>query len=150
HVPWPMICDKRRHRVRCNRLTTKIVTGRILFKKILSESWNVVATIAECRHLDGDYIQTEIKILTEPARLDFRRQIFMCGADESNIDRHSFVCAQTLNDSFFQYAKHFRLRSCVHIADLIQKQRPTVGLFELPFSTSGRAGECSFFVTEQF
>ncbi len=74
----------------------------------------------------------------------------MGGDDDSHIHGDRALTADALDFALFQHAQQFGLHGERHVADFIEKDGAVLGLLELAEMAAGRAGERSFFVSEQF
>ena len=90
-----------------------------------------------------------IQILAELAFADQFFQIAMRGHDHAHVHLDRPVAADALHFLLLQHAQQLGLHERGHVADLVQKQRAAVRLFELAEVPRGGAGERAFFVAEQ-
>ena len=75
----------------------------VLGEEMSGESGNVVASIAQRRQRDLDHVQAVIEVLPEATLLDPRLQIFVCGADDPNIQLVNFGAPDSLRSSCLQH-----------------------------------------------
>ena len=68
----------------------------------------------------------------------------------AGIHSHRLFAANALHFAFFEHAQQLRLHSQRHIADLVQKDRPSIGLFKLSNMPAGRPGERTLLMPKQF
>src|SRR5687767_12945678 len=99
--------------------------------------------------MDGEYVQTVIKVLAKAAVRDRLFEIFVGGRYKANIRFYRFRSAETFELALLKYAQKFDLRLQRKIADLVQKQRSAVGQFESSSFLPIGSGEGSAFVSEQ-
>ena len=76
-------------------------------------------------------------------------EIAVGGHQHPHIHSNWFVAAHPLHLCFFQYAEKLGLHSHGHIADLIQKKRAAVGLFEFAQVLGRRTCESSLFMPKK-
>ena len=72
------------------------------------------------------------------------------GGDDPHVDADVLRSADPIDHFLLEHAEQFRLSAGAHVADLIEKQRATIGQFELAGAGLMCVGEGSFFVPEQF
>jgi len=74
----------------------------------------------------------------------------MRGDNHAHIHCDGALAADALHLAFFQHAQQLGLHGERHVADLIEEDGSVLRLLKLAEMASGRAGERSFFVPEQF
>ena len=70
-------------------------------------------------------------------------------ADEADIDLSTLVASNARDFAVFENAKQFRLHGRRHVADLIEKNRAMIGVFEDAFTIRDRIGERALDVAEK-
>ena len=73
----------------------------------------------------------------------------MGGGNNTYIDLNRRIAAHAVKLTVRQHAQQSRLDVERHIPNLIQKQRPAVGLFKAALTNGVGAGKGAFFVTKQ-
>ena len=117
--------------------------------KIRREQADVVAALAQRRHLDGKNVEPVIEILAEfafPRRL---LEIAIGGGDHANVDFLRPRAAHGLKLPFLQHAQQLDLEVDGQLADLVEKDRATVGERKATFALFCRAGKGALFMAEQ-
>ena len=71
-------------------------------------------------------------------------------ATHADVDGRFHFASQPADFVIFQHAQQFRLGGRGHFADFVEQQRAAVGQFEAADAAFGGAGECAFFVPENF
>ena len=122
----------------------------ILFLQQRADQFCFVAAIAKQRQVQGNPVQSVVKILAKFAVLNHLADVAMRGADHMQIDRNGLIASERNDFAFFDHTQQARLQHQRHIADFIEKQRAAVGLENLSHPAFlHRAGECAARVAEQ-
>src|SRR5204863_2452474 len=100
--------------------------------------------------MDSDHGDPEIQVLAEGALLHHLFEIPAGGANYPDINGMGDVRAQPLHTAFLQHTQEFGLQRQGQIADFIQENRASLGFFEATAPHLAGAGECAFFVPEEF
>ncbi len=123
--------------------------GRLL-EKCARQERDIVTPIAEGGQFDGHHVEPVVEIL---AKLPVSRQLMevtVRGRDHADIDLGLTGTTEPRDAPLLKNPKERRLQGQRHGGDLIEKKRPTVGLFEFAFPASVGAGERSLLVAEEF
>src|SRR5690606_34632475 len=91
------------------------------------ERHHVAAAAAQRWHVDGDYLETVIELLAEPAAADFLQGIAVRGADDADIDLARPGGADGLDRRSLQEAQELGLEVQVKLADLVEEEGAAVG-----------------------
>ena len=121
-----------------------------LTEEMAGQSADILAPVAQGRQFDRHDIEAIKQILPERARRDHRRERAVGGSDDPHIDRDLVPPTDPPDTSRLQGAQQPGLRLCGHVADLVEKQRAAIRLFELSDRLRNRSGEGAPFVAEQF
>ena len=97
----------------------------------------------------GYYIQSVEQIFAEAVSGYLRLQVFVRCGYHAHIHFYRLIATHTRYLVLLQRAQHFRLRSERHIAYLIKKQRPPIGLLKLPRAVFHGPRERTFHMPEQ-
>src|ERR1043166_1493980 len=117
--------------------------------EMLHQHRQIALALLQRRQHDRKDEDAVIEILPESAVADLLFEVAMRGHHHAHIDSNATGAAQTLDLALLQHSQQFRLHHAVHVADLVQKQRPAVRLFELAQVTRSRARKRSLLVPEQ-
>ena len=141
----------RQHAVRLRRqlLGLAPVGGGELAQEVIGQQRNVLAPLAQRRHVERNHVQPVEQILAKIAALDLLLQILVGGRDHAHVHLHELGRAHRLEALLVERAQHLGLRPQAHVADLVQEQRAAVGLLELADLVLVRAGEAALAVAEQ-
>src|SRR6202030_1949798 len=90
-----------------------------------------------------------VQVLAELPLRNHRFEVLVGRRDYSHVNVERLISADTLELLLLQHAQQFGLRLQRHIADFVEEESAAVGCFELALAARDRAGESSFFVTEQ-
>src|SRR5229473_3098507 len=109
----------------------------------------VLGPLAQGRDLDGEDRQPVVQVLAEPPLRDPLAQVAMGGGDDAHVDAHRRSPAEPLHLALFEDAEKLRLQFERQLADLVEEQRPALGLLEAADAARGRAGEGALLRPEQ-
>ena len=118
-------------------------------EEVIDERGDVVASIAERGDLQLDDVEAVVEVLAEGLLADHRREIAVRRRDDAHRDRLFARGAERAHGPLLQRAQEARLHLERHLADLVEQQRPPVGLAEEPLLVALRAGERPLHVAEQ-
>src|SRR5258708_2863011 len=127
----------------CNRGTCSV-----LQEEMLGEICDVLATIAQWRNGERQYIQPVVKIRPEFSGGDrgAKRPIRSC--DYAHIQRYRASAAQRIYFAFLQHAQKFWLQLQRHLADFIQQKSAAIRQFEFPWLSRDRPGKGSTYMAK--
>jgi len=86
------------------------------------ERFELIEALAQRRDDDGDAAQPEIKVLTEPIRVDIGRQIAVRGGHDAHVDGTRLQPADPGDLLLLENAQELRLEPERHLADLVQEE----------------------------
>lgn len=88
------------------------------------------------------------KILTKEAATDSILEVLVSRCDHSHVDTDRRLATDAVKLAFGQHAQQARLQRRGHVADLVEKQRAAVGLFEATATQRIRPRERALLVAE--
>ena len=115
----------------------------------LDQQRDVLAAVAERRHLNDDHAEPVEEILPEALLRDLAIEIDVGRRDDADVDVHHPAGADRPYLALLQHAKQLDLQRRRGLADLVEKHRAAVRLLEDPLGIGDRAGERSTRVAEQ-
>ncbi len=118
-------------------------------EKMPREGQDVLAAIAQRRHADVEHVQAVVEVQAKAAALDLLGQLLVCRGDDAHVDGQIARAPQPAERHLLEDAQQLRLRRHRHLADLVEEQRPAVGLLEQPALLRLRVGERAALVAEQ-
>ena len=118
--------------------------------ELLGQERDILHVVAQRRHVDGDDIEAEIKVLPEFLALDRIFQTAVGGGEDADIDLDGAVASDALKFAFLQDAEELGLDLRGDFADFVKKNGAAVGQLETAFALVERAGERTLFVAEEF
>src|SRR5579863_2018965 len=118
--------------------------------EVFDEDRKIFEALAQRRKDQREDVDPVEEVAAKRVLLDEVFQIAVSGDHYANIDLNRFIAADALNFAFFQHAKELCLHRDRHIADFVEEQRATIGLFKLAKVLCCGAGEGAFFVAEEF
>ena len=107
-------------------------------------------TFAERRQFDLENGEPVIEVFAEVARCDLCGQVAVGRGDNAHVDFRGFRFAYFDEFSAFEHPQQFCLQVDRHFTDLIEEERPAVGLFHQSLFIFCRSGKRSCRVSEQF
>ncbi|MNN18536.1 hypothetical protein D3C81_1317480 [compost metagenome] len=112
---------------------------------------DVLATVAQRRHLQVEHVQAVEQVFAEAAFGDHALQVAVGGADDAHIHLHFAVATHPAEAAIAEKTQQLGLQVWRHLADFIEKYRALVGQFHQPgLAAPLRAGEGAGGVAEQF
>ena len=121
-----------------------------LFNEIICQYGDVFLPLIQRRHMDQYDTEPVVKIFPEIAVFDLLLNVFVGGCNHPHIHLYRFVAPYPCDDIILQSPENLCLCRKAHIADFIQEQSTTIGLFKFSFPLFDGRGKCPFFVTEKF
>src|SRR5271170_4619702 len=112
--------------------------------KKVHQIWDVFLALAQWRDIDGDNVQSIVKILAKGSLLERLAEIAIRGCDQAHIHLHRFRATQALELALLQDAEQFHLRYRRNVSNLIEKQRSLISQFEFAQLASICACERAF------
>src|SRR5579864_7745161 len=122
-----MVRTERGHRRRRNVLDLLAHPPPKHLYEMHYQTWNVLATFAQRRQENREYIQTIIKITTEFAPLHHLRQITVGSRHEPNVHFVGARTTQSLELLLLQYTQQLGLQRQRNIPNLVKEQGSLVG-----------------------
>src|SRR5262249_42181073 len=110
---------------------------------------NVLGAVAERRQIEPDAVEPREEVLAERRHRDLRLEIAVGGGDDAQIDGDRARRADGCDLALLDDAEERRLRLERQIADLVEKQRPTVGRAYEAQTVGEGAGERALPVAEE-
>ena len=98
-----------------------------VFTQHLHQRRNILAPLAQRWHADRQHIEAVKQVFAKVAFAHQFAQITRGGGNHPRIKRKQLVGAQRLNSRFLQGAQQLSLQAQGQVANLIKKQRATVG-----------------------
>src|SRR6266851_390578 len=109
----------------------------------------IFRALAQWRQLQWKNINTVEQIAPERILLHKVFEVAMRSDHDAHIYLDGLVAADALDLAFFQYAQQLCLHGYGHVADFVQKERSTVGLFEFAEMLGRSTCKCTLFVAKE-
>src|SRR4051812_35203407 len=109
------------------------------------ERMNILRALAQRRQANRKDRKTIEEVAAESALLDCALKVYVRGGDDAHVHFDNLVAADASELAVLQHAKQTHLSRKTHLAYLVQKKRPAVGLFKAAFTTRARIRKSSFF-----
>jgi hypothetical protein len=110
---------------------------------------DVALARAERRQLDLEDGDAKIEVLAEAAVAHGRREIAVGGGDQAEIGAHFDGAADAVEAPLLDHTEQLGLERGAELADLVEEERASVGLFEAALALRGGAGERALLVAEE-
>src|ERR1700760_3595948 len=111
---------------------------------------DVFASFAQRRKTNGKDAQPIVEIGAERFLLHHAAKVLVGSRDDSHISVQRAGAAQPLILLILEHSQEFGLKFQGKISNFVQKQRSTMRSLKTSSSLHDGAGECSFFMTEEF
>src|SRR6516164_1895968 len=113
------------------------------------QSGNVCTARPQWRQQHGEHIETVVEIATKFVPLHHLLQISVCRSHQPDVDAMRATAPETFELLFLQNSQQLGLQCQRNIANLIQKERSSVGELKAPDFLCGRSGKSSFLMTKE-
>ena len=117
--------------------------------EVRDEERDVLGPLRERRHDERDDGEAEVEVLAERAGADHRGEVAVRGRDDPHVRRHRLRAADARDLPVLDRAEDLRLRPRRHVADLVEEERPAVGLLPLALAVLEGARERPLHVAEE-
>ena len=111
---------------------------------------NILTTLPQRWDVDLSASNSVVKVLAKITVLDVLLQISIGRTDESNVGFPGIIGPQSNNLTRFQNAEQAGLHAHRHVADLIQEQRPLVGVLKNTFAITFGPGVRTAHMPKEF
>ena len=102
------------------------------------------------RHADAQHIDAVKEVFAKSAGLHLLLEVTVGGGDDAGVVGELAVTTDRPNGTFLQDPQELGLHAKRHLADLVQKQGPAVGLEEQALPRDACVSERTFDVTKEF
>src|SRR5262249_11926503 len=117
--------------------------------KMFDEQRDVVWTLPQRGHRYRDDRQSKIEVFAKRPFLDLILEILVRRRDDADVDRCRLGGTEPLDLALLKHAQNLGLRLQAHVADFVEKDRSTIGLFELADLSFGGSRKRPLFVPEK-
>src|SRR6185312_16751986 len=117
--------------------------------EMLCERGDVLRPLAQCGDAQIDDVEPEVEVLAEIALARLLLEVAVGGGDEADIDLDRLAAADPVDLALLDGAQQLRLEAGVHLAHLVEQQRPAIRLLELADAPRDGAGEGAFLMAEE-
>ena len=117
---------------------------------MLDEQGDVGSPLLQRRDGDRHHLEPMVEITAEGARGNRILQVPVRGRENTDVDPCRRVGTDTGYFPGFQHPQELDLRRHRHVADLVEKQRASVGVFKLTDAVAGGVGERAPHMAEEF
>ena len=116
---------------------------------MVDQQRDVLAALAQCRHLDLRAPNPEVEVLAELPLRDALLEVPVRRGDEPDIGLPPVVGTEPHDLARLQHTQELRLHDHRHVTDLVEEERPGCRVFEDALTVAVRTGEGASHVTEQ-
>ena len=124
------------------------IVGSMCLQHLACQRQHITGTLGQGWNTQTEGADTEVQIFTEFTCGDGGTQILVGGGDQAEIHRDRALRTDTGDLLFLNHAQQLGLKANRHLADFVQEQRATNGLFKHASMLTLGAGESTFFMTE--
>ena len=117
---------------------------------MLDQQRNILPSIDQFRHVDQNHAQPVVQVLAEISLRNLLDQVFVGRRKDPRIHVDILVGSDACDLPLLQRPQYLGLRRQTHIADLVQKDRPAVRLFEFSLALFDRRSKRPFLMPEEF
>ena len=110
---------------------------------------DVFHSLPQWGEFEGHDVQTEKQVFTECAARHLLLEVTVGGRDKAEVYLNVVHATHATERAFLQDPQQFGLHHQIQITDLVQKHRPSLGLFEEAQLPLVGAGECATLVAEE-
>src|SRR5436190_11467086 len=112
---------------------------------MIDKQVNVLDAITQRRQRDREDGQTVKKIFSECAVLDSFFKVAVCRGNDADVGLDHLLAAHSGEFAVLQHTQQSYLSLRRHLADLIEKKCPAVGLLKAPLALASGVGKRAFF-----
>ena len=128
----------------------KMVFLRHLQGEKSEQQQNVLATVAQCRHLDGNRVQAIVEVFAETSLADGLLHIHIGRRHDAHVGLHHLLTTHADILARLQHTQQPSLRRQRQFAHFVEENRALVGHTEIALALADGTRERTFFVSEQF
>src|SRR5215472_10844741 len=149
-IPWPVIGSQRRASCGRQPLDPAVRTRSIARDEMVGEQGDVLGTLAQGWHGNGNNVQPVEQIKAEFFFANGLLKILVGRSDEADIQFERPRSANTHKFPLLQHTKQLGLDGGGHFGDLVEEHGAVLGNFEEAFLLRYGAREGAAFVSEKF
>jgi hypothetical protein len=101
-------------------------------QEVPGERHDVLAPVAQRRDADVEHVEAVVEVEAERAARHLVRELLVRGGDDAHVDGEVARAAEPPEGHLLEHLEQLGLRREGHLADLVEQQRPPVGLLEQP------------------
>ena len=149
NVPRPVVPVQGLNCVGCKVGYLPIKLGSGLTKEMACQRLNIAVALTQRRQRQGEDVQPVIQVLAEPALRYCLTETHVCGRDHPDIDIDRLASANAHDLALLQKAQEMCLQIHRHVADFVEEESATIGVFDLPFGPGESTCESALLIAEQ-
>ena len=113
------------------------------------EQGDVVAPLAQGRHVDVDDVEPVVEVLAEGSLADLLLEVAVGRGDDAHVDLDRLLAADALELALLEHAQDLDLHVLVDLADLVEEEGALVGELEAAALAGLGPGEGALLVAEE-
>ena len=117
--------------------------------EVVGQLGDILAPLAQRRHLDRNHAQPKVQVLAEFPRGDQGLEVLVGRRDHARLELERLDAADPVELALLQHAQQLGLQLDRQVADFVEEDRAGVGHLEFAGAPLGRAGERAALVPEQ-
>src|SRR5712691_10064461 len=117
-------------------------------EEVLHEERDILSPLTKRRDGKGDDVQPIKDVFAESALAHQRFEVLVRGRHHSRVHRDRLTGSHGAYFTILERAKQLHLEGGAHLADLVEKHRPALRLFEQPLLADAGPGEGALDVTK--
>src|SRR5262245_11742753 len=149
HVTGPRVALQTANGLRGQAARPQAVVAPDLVEDDPRQVGDILLPLAQRRHANGDDLEPEIEILAKTTVAYQLLQVGVGRGEHAHVHAHLAAAADAHELPLLEHAQQLGLRQQVHVADLVEKNRPAVGQLELPLLPPDGSRESAALVSEQ-
>src|SRR5262245_21898434 len=131
HVFRPVVLHEDAHGRRRELADALVVLLVVLLQEMVDEEGDRVLALAQRRERDRHHVEPVVEVLAEAPVGDRLLEVAVRGRDDPGVDAHVALAAEPRELPVLQHLEQLGLQVRVHLADLVEEDRPVVGELEL-------------------
>src|SRR5206468_4776473 len=150
NVSWPRVAVDDAHRIGAQPLHRAAALAHEQLQEVIDQHWDVVAALAQRRHLEMNDIEPVEEILAKRALRDQVAEIPVGSRDHPHVDdAAAAVGAHLLQLPGLEKPQQQPLHAQRHLADFVEEHRAVVRELEFPRLVAVGTREAAAYVAEQ-
>src|SRR5215831_3458219 len=143
NVARPGVCHQHLHCIVAQSFDLGIMFSVEFTDEVLSQQWNVFLAFAQGRQNNRKNGQAIVEVLAEFSVGNRIPWFLVCSRNDAYVKGDFLLSSQSTHFSIFENTQQLRLQRDRHLANLIEKEAPSVGEFKATLLYSDSSGKSS-------